>query len=79
MKKTEIKAIVEANNMGLLKNNITNQTVGFWCDSESSIPELDELLDWDGSVIATKEKTYPGYRYKVYCPSHWLDMWGFAD
>ena len=85
MKKAELQQIVDKYNFDLLRDNeITREVVGFWLVSQGLIPELDDLVDsQDGNYLGPWGvyfvRFYCGldyYRYVIYPPNSWLDLWG---
>lgn len=51
-------------------------------ETEEDIPELDELLNPQSpheAVVATKLAADGTNLYHVYCPTSWLDLWGWRD
>lgn len=82
MKKAELKAIAERYGMGILREEITNKSIGLYLETEEDIPELDELLNPQSpheAVVATKLPAGGTNLYHVYCPTSWLDLRGWAD
>lgn len=82
MKKAELKAIADRYKMNFLRKEITNEAIGLYLDTEEDIPELDELLNPQSpheAVVATKQTVSGINLYRVYCPTSWLDLWGWAD
>lgn len=82
MKKTELKAIADRYKMEFLREEITNKGIGLSLVTEKDIPELDEMLNPKSpheAVIATKQEAGGVNLYHVYCPSSWLDLWGWAE
>lgn len=87
MKKAELKAIAERYGMGIIREEITSKGVGLYLVTEEDIPELDALANippfdaGPGTVIATKEYSPcdSPHTYRVYCPTSWLDLWGWKD
>lgn len=89
MKKAELKAIAERYEMGIIREEITNEGVGLYLVTAEDIPELDALANippfernpspW--AVTATKEYSPRGdiHTYRVYCPTSWFDLWGWKD
>lgn len=87
MKKAELKAIADRYKMGFIREEITNKGIGVYLVTEKDIPELDALANTPpfaaapGTVVATKEYSPCDntHTYRVYCPSSWIDLWGWAD
>lgn len=82
MKKAELKAIAERYKMNFLRKEITSEAIGLYLDTEEDIPELDELLNPQSpheAVVATKRTGSGINLYRVYCPTSWLDLWGWKD
>ena len=87
MKKADLKAIADRYEMGIIREEITNEGVGLYLVTEEDIPELDALSKippFDkkpGGVIATKEYSPcdNSHTYRVYCPTSWFDLCGWKD
>lgn len=82
MKKAELKAIAERYGMGFLREELTDKALGLYLETEEDIPELDELLNPQSpheAVVATKLTIGGTNLYHVYCPTSWLDLWGWKD
>lgn len=82
MKKAELKAIAERYGMSFLREEITDKAIGLYLESEDNIPELDGLLNPKTpheTVVATKLAAGGTNLYHVYCPTSWLDLWGWKD
>lgn len=86
MKKAELKAIADRYEMGIIREKITGAGVGLYLTTEKDIPELDPLANkvpfekFEG-IIVTKEYSPCDntHTYRVYCPSNWFDLWGWAE
>lgn len=83
MKKTELQAILDRYPFQLIRHEITREVFGFCLDTENLIPELDTLADGqDGylgewSVFFFRDPFFGFfYRYTIYPPKSWLDLWG---
>ena len=86
MKKAELKAIADRYEMGIIREKITGAGVGLYLVTEKDIPELDTLaynppFEKFGGVIAIKDYSPCDNKrtYRVYCPAHWFDLWGWAE
>lgn len=82
MKKAELKAIAERYKMDFLRKEITNEGIGLSLVTEEDIPELDKLLNPKSpheAVVATKLAAGGTNLYHVYCPTSWIDLWGWKD
>lgn len=89
MKKADLKAIADRYEMGIIREEITNEGVGLYLVTAEDIPELDGLANippfernpssW--AVTATKEYSPcdNSHTYRVYCPKSWFDLWGWKD
>lgn len=86
MKKAELKAIADRYGMDIIRQEITGEGVGLYLVTEENIPELDTLANkapfekFEG-IIVTKEYSPCDntHTYRVYCPSNWFDLWGWAE
>lgn len=86
MTQNEVKQYKEKYNMDVLQDQITNEFLGFFCDTDNEIPELDKLADNNfASARFNSLESYPCivvrelfcnvYRYKIICPSNWFDSY----
>lgn len=86
MKKAELKAIADRYRMNIIREKITGAGVGLYLTTEKDIPELDTLANktpfekFEG-ITVTKEYSPCDntHTYRVYCPSNWFDLWGWAE
>lgn len=86
MTKIEVKAIADKYNMTILRNPVTSEAHGVYCDTENDIPELDAIsntVDWHnpapGQVAVERQAFGPVYRYTIHCPTSWFDLWGWRE
>ena len=86
MTKIEVKALADRHGMIILRDPITNEAHGVYCDTEDTIPEPDAIAntaDWHnpapGAVAVERQAFGPVYRYTIHCPSGWFDLWGWAE
>ncbi len=87
MKKAELKDVATRYGMGIIREEVTSKGVGLFLVTAEDIPELDALANTPpfsaapGAVVATKEYSPcdSTHTYRVYCPSNWFDLWGWAD
>lgn len=86
MKKAELKAIADRYGMGIIREKITGAGVGLYLVTEKDIPELDTLvsktpLEKFEGIMVTKEYSPCDntHIYRVYCPTNWFDLWGWAE
>lgn len=86
MTKIEVKAIAKKHGMTILRNPITDEAHGVYCESGSLIPELDAIankVDWHnpapGTVVVERQAFGPTYRYTIHCPTSWFDLWGWRE
>lgn len=82
MTKAELIKIAETHRMDFIRQPITDEGVGVWCESIDRIPELDAICDraeYD-NVMGTREIVAGmGYVYKLYCPRLWIDLCGWSE
>ena len=84
MKKAELQALIDRFHFQIIRHEITREVFGFWLDSENLIPELDILADgqegknWGKWGVYFFRDSMFGlfYRYTIYPPTSWLDLWG---
>ena len=86
MTKNEVKTIAEKHGMEIMRNPITDEAHGVYCESENLIPELDALankVDWHnpapGAVAVERQVFGTVYRYTIHCPTTWFDLWGWRE
>ena len=86
MNKTEVMELAKKHNMEILRNPVTDEAHGVFCESETLIPELDALantVDWHnpapGQVAVERQVFGPVYRYTIHCPTDWFDLWGWKE
>lgn len=87
MKKAELKDVATRYGMGIIREEVTSKGVGLFLVTAEDIPELDALANTPpfsaapGAVVTTKEYSPcdNAHTYRVYCPTSWLDLWGWAD
>ncbi len=87
MKKAELKELSTRYGMSIMREEITNEGIGLYLMTEKDIPELDALANippfsaGPRRVIATKAYNPwdNSHTYRVYCPTSWFDLWGWAD
>lgn len=87
MKKSELKDVATRYGMGIIREEVTSKGVGLFLVTAEDIPELDALANTPpfsaapGAVVAMKEYSPCDntHTYRVYCPTSWLDLWGWAD
>ena len=84
LKKAELQALIDRFHFQIIRHEITREVFGFWLDSENLIPELDILADGQEGKNLGKWGVYffrdsmfgLFYRYTIYPPKSWLDLWG---
>ena len=89
MTKNEVKDIQKTYGMEVLRDPITQEAQGVYCEADRLIPELDRMNAAPASCSFEQCETYPcyvtremigcGYRYVIYCPKEWFDLYGWAD
>ena len=80
MKKAELMEIASRYEMDFIRNNITNEGVGVWKRSAELIPELDAIVEANQLPVTGERLADPeGYTYRIFCPSNWIDLWGWKD
>ena len=85
MKKSELKAIADKYNMEIARNPVTQEFTCLFKKTKNLIPELDEIADRIGfpmsdNVEGVRELGIDGiYRYRIYPPKNWFDLWGWTD
>lgn len=79
MTKEKAKTIAGTYKMEILRNPVTGEAWGVWCDTEQLIPELDDLTEISDQYWAcTRERIGENeYRYKLVLPTSWFDLWGW--
>ena len=79
MNKAELMGIAERYNMEFIRDHVTRQGAGVYCKSAALIPELDAITD-NNRLPVVWERTYAAgeYLYRIFCPSAWIDLWGWA-
>ena len=84
MNKNEVMELAKKYGMEILRNPVTNEAHGVFCEIENLIPELDAIankVDWHNpaaGVVAVERQAFgPVYRYTIHCPTSWFDLWGW--
>ena len=82
MKKLELKAIADSLGMDFIRHPITREASGVYLVSDAPVPVLDEIvnLDTPSSVCGECIHACPGdrYTYRIFAPTAWFDLWGWA-
>lgn len=77
--KKQLMEITEKYNMELFKHYLTGQTLGFYTIALKRLEDLDELAERDlGPTCVTREKCCQGWKYIIYAPANWVDLWGWV-
>ena len=83
MKKFELQAILDRYPFECIRHEITREVFGFLLESENMIPELDALADGqegkklgEWAVYFFRREFFGSYRYEIYPPKSWIDLWG---
>lgn len=78
--KKQLMEITEKYHMELFKHYITNQTLGFYTIALQRLEDLDELESKDISpACVTRDRLGQGWRYIIYVPENWVDLWGWVE
>ncbi len=80
MKKAELIKIAEKYDMDFIRHPVTREGSGVWCKSGELIPELDAIVEGDEYPVVGERLLLAGdYTYRIYCPTSWIDIWGWKD
>ena len=86
MKKADVMDLANRYSMVILRDSITHEARGVYCDTDDAIPELDALankVDWHnpapGQVVVERQNFGSAYRYIIHCPTSWFDLWGWRE
>ena len=80
MKKAELKAIADRYEMEIVRHPVTDEFTCLFLKTENLIPELDEVVERTvfDNVKGIRELGFDGfYRYRIYPPNNWFDLWGW--
>ena len=80
MKKAELIETFTKYNMEFMREPITKQGIGAFCRVNHAIPDLDKVVEDNRlPVVGTRVYLPDGeIEYKIYCPSQWIDLWGWC-
>ena len=79
MTKEYCKELKERYGMEIMRHHITHEGQGLFLRTSEPIKELDDLTEKsDMYHVCTREQLGDEYDYKVYLPTDWFDLWGWA-
>jgi hypothetical protein len=78
--KNTIKKIAEKYSMEIVRHHITQEALFLQVTTEVIEPELEHLVDTltEPELFADRTTDYE-HTYRIYCPTSWFDLWGWAD
>ena len=85
MTKQDAIKIAEHYGMGFIRNEITREGCGVYLQSDRYIPELEKIaeksLQGELTPCFLEAERGCGKRttYRLYVPSDWIDLWGWAE
>lgn len=80
MTKQDLKALADKTGLEIFRHPITREYMYLFVDSKELIPELDKLITREyHRVMVDRTLFVDTYRYYVYAPKAWFDLWGWTD
>lgn len=85
MNKATAIALSKKYNMDFIRNPITREGCGVYLQSDRCIPELEKLAEESTQsneltpCCMELQRVGRATIYRLYVPSSWIDLWGWAE
>ncbi len=79
MTKKYMKELQSKYGMEIMRHYITHEAQGLILTTPDLVPELDALIEKsDQYHVCVRELLDDFYVYKIWLPTDWFDLWGWA-